>query len=66
MLSLGYQANQQSYEIDNLNSNKNVNIVSNVIKYETITKYDSSIPKIFPRLLLKDKMGLIIIIMMAS
>lgn len=57
----GLEVNETKKEVNNDNINKNVNVVSKVIEYETIKTYDSSIPNNITNVLVDGKNGLVFV-----
>ncbi len=60
ILSLfGFNIEETNITVDNTNVDKNINVISNVIPYETIKTYDSSIPNNITKVITKGKNGII-------
>ena len=57
----GFEVNETKKEVNNDNINKNVNVVSKVIEYETIKTYDSSIPSNITNVVVEGKNGLVFV-----
>ena len=57
----GFEVDETKKEVSNDNINKNVNVVSKVIEYETIKTYDSSIPSNITNVLVEGKNGLVFV-----
>ena len=59
MSLFGFTLEEETTEISNSNINKNVNIVSTVIEYETIKTFDSSIPRNITKVITEGKDGVV-------
>lgn len=59
MSLFGFTLEEETTEISNSNINKNVNISSTVIEYETIETFDSSIPSNITKVITEGKDGVI-------
>ena len=59
MSLFGFSINETNYKLENLNIKKNVNITTDVIEYETIKSYNSSIPSNITRTVVEGKDGII-------
>ncbi len=58
ILSLfGFEIEEKNLEVNNDTVNKNVNVVSNIIEFETIKSYDSSIPSNITKTIKEGKNG---------
>lgn len=59
MSLFGFTLEEETTEISNSNINKNVNIVSTVIEYETIKTFDNSIPRNITKVITEGKDGVV-------
>ena len=55
----GFSIEESSKEVINSNIDKNVNVISTVIEYETIKTYDSSIPNNITKVIKEGKDGIV-------
>ncbi len=58
MSLFGFEVNEENKDINNVNIDKSINVVANVIEYETIKTYDSSIPSNITKVITEGKNGL--------